>query len=152
MLLKTHIIVTLFFILILLSYVNDRIIFIFVSLFSAILPDIDSRFSKIGQKRISRILQFFTKHRGIIHSYTLLLIITMIFVLFIPLIALPFFLGYGLHLLADSFTLTGIKPFYPFKKQISGKIKTGGKFEKAILVLFGASDLVIILTKIFSIF
>jgi membrane-bound metal-dependent hydrolase YbcI (DUF457 family) len=45
-----------------------------------------------------------------------------------PVIALGFFLGYGLHLFADSFTKEGITPFYPFSRmKSSGGITTGGK-------------------------
>jgi len=152
MLIKTHLSITLFFVLFLLSSVEHKLVFVLVALIATFIPDIDSRFSIFGQKKILRILQFFTKHRGIIHSFTFLLIVTLIFVLFYPIVALGFFLGYGLHLLADSFNIRGIKPFYPYKKISKGKIKTGGRSEIIVFVLFIIGDLVLILGKIFSVF
>ena len=152
MLLRTHLIITLFFILLLLSYVEDKVLFVLVALFSTILPDVDSRFSMIGQKKMARILQFFTKHRGVIHSYMILLVITFVFALFAPVLALPFFLGYGIHLFADSFTIKGIRPFYPLTKNIYGNLRTGGKIEAVIFVIFVILDILIILAKISNIF
>ena len=152
MLIRTHLIIALFFILLLFSYAEDKILFVLVALFSTILPDIDSRFSRIGQRKIARILQFFTKHRGIIHSYTFLFIITLILILFVPVLAPGFFLGYGMHLFADSFTITGIRAFYPFKKQICGKIRTGGKAEMMIFIVFVIFDVLLVLAKISSVF
>lgn len=61
------------------------------------------------------------------------LVITLFFALFFPVISLPFFLGYSLHLFADSFTIQGIKPFYPIKKVSSWKIKTGGNLNYLFL-------------------
>jgi len=148
MLLRTHLIIVLFFILLLISYVEDKVVFVLVALFSTILPDVDSRFSMIGQKKIARILLFFTKHRGAVHSYTILLIITLFFVLFVPVLALPFFLGYGIHLFADSLTINGIRPFYPLKKDIHGKIRTGGKTETIFFFIFAILDIFMILSKL----
>lgn len=152
MLIKTHLAITLFFVLLLVSYVEDKMIFVLVALVSTIIPDIDSRFSMIGQKTIARILQFFTKHRGIIHSYTLLLIVTIISALFVPVLALPFFLGYGMHLFADSFNISGIRPFYPLKRKAYGKFRTGGKTEVGILILFIILDTFLLFAQISSMF
>jgi len=153
MLTRTHLLITLFFVLLLINSVNPdyRIVFILVAIIAAYLPDIDTKFSVLGKKKTFRILQFFTKHRGMIHSFTFLAIITILFVLFLPVLALPFFLGYGLHLLADSFTITGIKLFYPFKKKTSWKIRTGGKSETIIFVAFLIADLGLLFWEILSI-
>jgi inner membrane protein len=150
MLIRTHLSITLFFVLLLFPYVDGKLIFVIVALIATFLPDIDSRFSTIGRKRIARILQIFTKHRGMIHSFTFLISITFLFVIFYPVLALGFFLGYSLHLLADSFTKDGIKPFYPLKKKISGRISTGGKKEIIILVFFIIFDLVLFFVRIFD--
>jgi membrane-bound metal-dependent hydrolase YbcI (DUF457 family) len=149
MLIKTHFAITMFGIFLLITSVQHKIIFVSVALFATILPDIDSRFSKIGRKKLNRILLFFTKHRGFIHSFTLLLLVTLIFVFFIPVVALGFFLGYGLHLFADSFTKNGITPFAPFsKKKSSGPITSGKKFEMFLLILFIAIDILLLLRKL----
>src|SRR3989344_2067348 len=143
MLIHTHLSITLFFVLLILSDVNSeyRIIFVFMALVSTFIPDIDSRFSTLGKRKPLRIIQFFIKHRGIIHSFTFLFLITLIFILFLPVVSLGFFLGYSIHLFTDSLTLTGIRPFYPSKKRVSGNIRTGGKTEILIFVIFLLTDL-----------
>jgi membrane-bound metal-dependent hydrolase YbcI (DUF457 family) len=135
MMLKTHFAISLFFIILFFPIVNSKIIFTVVCLFATILPDMDSRFSKIGKRFIVRILNFFSKHRGFFHSYTFLLLITLIFTLYLPVVAFGFFLGYGLHLFGDSFTHYGIVAFWPSKRVVSGSLKTGGKIEKSLLVV-----------------
>ncbi len=152
MLLKTHLAITLFFILLLMDAVENKIVFLIVAIIATYLPDIDSRYSTLGRKKINRILQVFTKHRGIIHSYTFLLTITLFFVLFLPVAALGFFLGYSLHLLADSFTKDGIRPFYPLKAISKGMIKTGGKVEMGLLVGLVFLDIILLLVKISNVF
>ena len=152
MLIHTHLSITLFFVLLFISSVESKLAFVLVALLATFIPDIDSKFSKIGKRKIFRILQFFVKHRGVMHSFIFLSLITLFLVLFFPIIALPFFLGYSLHLFADSFTIKGIKPFYPWKKVSLGKIRTGGKSEVFIFVVFIVLDLFLLFAKIFSIF
>lgn len=148
MLIRTHIAITVFFILFFLPVINHDIIFFVVALIATFLPDVDSRYSTLGRKWWNRILQFFTKHRGIIHSFTFLMIITGLFSLFIPKIAFGFFLGYGLHLLCDSFTKDGIMPFWPSKRRSSGPLKTGGRAETVILIIVLAADVILGITRI----
>lgn len=148
MLFRTHIAIAIFFILLFLSKVEHKISFVLVLFIAAALPDIDTRFSKIGKKKIFRFLQFFVKHRGLLHSFFLLIFITLVLVLFIPIISLPFFLGYSSHLVMDSFTIEGIYPFYPLKKRISGNIKTGSKAEIVVLIITVLADAAMIVTKI----
>ena len=123
MLLRTHLAITVLFALLFLPIVEHKVVFVIVALIATYIPDIDSRYSKLGRKKIFRVLQWITKHRGMIHSYTFLLTLTLLLALFIPVLAFGFFLGYGLHLLADSFTLEGVKPFYPYKEKSCGKIR-----------------------------
>jgi len=152
MLIKTHLSITLFFVLLFLSAVEQKFIFVVIALIATFIPDIDSRFSKFGRPKIARLLQFFTRHRGVIHSFTFLILITFFLVLFFPVIALPFFLGYGLHLFADSFTVDGITPFYPLRAKSKGIIRTGGKSEVSVLVFFIIADLFLIAGNIASFF
>ncbi len=154
MLLKTHLAITIFGILILINSVNHKIAFVVVALLATFIPDIDSRYSSIGRKKINRILQFFTKHRGITHSFVFLFLITIGILIFSNVVALGFFLGYGLHLFADSFTKDGIKVFYPFfpKLKSSGRISTGGKIEIVIFVLFLIFDLLLLAGKFLKVF
>jgi len=152
MLIKTHLAIIVFFILLLIPSVENKFVFVSIALIATFIPDIDSRFSKLGSRKIFRPLQFFVHHRGIFHSFIFLIVITGFFVLFLPVVAFPLFLGYGIHLLVDSFSREGIKPFYPFKKTSSGKLRTGGRTETSIFVVFILADLFLLVFKIFSIF
>lgn len=145
MLSKTHIAIVLCFVLIALNYVNNKIVFCVLALFFAIFPDIDTPFSKLGNKKLARVVQIFTKHRGIFHSFTFLILILIPFVLFLPVVALPLFFGYSIHLFLDCLTIEGIKPFWPLKKKVSGKLRTGSFVENTIFVLFLLIDLFLLL-------
>ena len=151
MLIKTHILITLFFVLILLNSVENKAVFVIVALIATFIPDIDTKFSKLGKKKVFRPLQFFVSHRGFLHSFIFLGLITLIFYLFWPILIFGFVLGYGSHLLADSLTIQGIKPFYPFKTRIKGKIKTGGRLEVALFVGFLIVDLWLIFSMMLNI-
>ena len=140
MLIRTHLAITICGILLLFNYVNNQWVFVAVSLVATFIPDVDSRFSTFGHKYVARVLQILTKHRGMIHSFSFLFTITLLLVLFFPILALGFFLGYGLHLFADSFTPEGIKPFYPWKKKSSGFVTTGSKLEVVVFVVFVLVD------------
>jgi len=141
MFVRTHLAVTLMGILFLIDKVEARFIFVVVALVATFIPDIDTAYSKLGHYKIFRPLQFFVRHRGFIHSFTFLLLIVLAFVLFWPVGALGFFLGYGLHIFLDSFSIEGIKPFYPWGKTSSGKIRTGGKIEISLFLVFVLIDL-----------
>ena len=152
MLIRTHLSITLFFILLFISSVEHQFVFVVVALISTFIPDIDSKFSAFGKNKSLRVLQFFIRHRGLFHSFSFLIIITLFFALFFPIVALPFFLGYGLHLFADSFTITGIRPFYPCKKKSKGKIRTGGKSETIVFLAFFIIDLGLLGIRVFEVF
>ena len=148
MLARTHVAIAIFFILAFIGSVGNKVSFVLIALIATFLPDVDSRFSKLGRRRTFRVLQFFVKHRGILHSFTFLIIVSVFFALFIPVVALPFFLGYGIHLLADSFTVDGIRPFYPWKKTSSGRVRVGGKTETSVFVVFVLADLFLLIALV----
>ena len=152
MLIKTHLVITLFFTLFLIGYVNSPILFLVVALISTYIPDIDSRHSKIGHHWFLRPIQWFARHRGMVHSFSFLLILTLIISLFFPILALGFFLGYGCHLFADSFTIEGIRPLYPLKGRSSGNVITGSVSETNIFVLFLLMDIALFLIRGVSVF
>ncbi|MCH7567882.1 MAG: metal-dependent hydrolase [Nanoarchaeota archaeon] len=146
MLMKTHLVIGAFAVVFFLPYVSHKLIFVPVVLIASLLPDIDSGFSTLGRRKIFRPLQFLTKHRGIIHSFTFCIAVSVLLAFYFPLIAFPFFLGYALHLLADSWTIEGIRPFWPLKDISRGKIRVGGTMEETVFIVF------IILDAIFLIF
>ncbi|MBS3092392.1 metal-dependent hydrolase [Candidatus Pacearchaeota archaeon] len=144
--LKTHLAISIFVILLFLPYISEdinKIIFAFTAFIATFIPDVDIRFSKAGKIPFTGILRFFTKHRGMVHSLTLCLIISVIIALFFPILAFGFFTGYSTHLIADSFTKMGIKPFWPLKFEVKGWITTGSKIERGIFYVFVALDLVL---------
>ena len=143
MLIKTHLAVGVLLLLVFLPHSMYKLIFIPVILIASILPDIDTGFSTIGKHGVFRILQWFTKHRGIIHSFSLCIAISILFGIFYPPAAFPFFLGYGIHLLMDSFTVEGIRPFWPLNDGLNGKITTGGNMEYLLFVVFVIIDLIL---------
>ncbi len=149
MLLKTHYAILIFFVLLISPAVEHKLVFVITALIATQIPDIDSRYSKLGHRKLARILQIFTKHRGIIHSFTFLLSITLVLILLFPVLGFGFFLGYGLHLVFDSFTIEGIKPFYPFKKRSYGIIRTGGKIEIILLIVFVLLDIWLFFIRFF---
>lgn len=150
MLIKTHIAASVFVALSLWESITGKIAFTILLLFSTLLPDIDSSASYINRriKPLDKIFNFLTKHRGILHSMTFCIILTVIFASFNQKLALPFFLGYSLHLVADSFTVIGIKPFWPSTKVIKGFIRTGGLIERILLCSLIIADVILFIAII----
>lgn len=136
MLIKTHLIVTLFFVLLLIPFVEYKVAFVLMAFLATYIPDIDSPKSKIGNHFFFRPFQWLANHRGMIHSFTFLFLVTLFFVFFFPILALGFFLGYSSHLFADSFTVEGIHPFYPSRSISNGDVRTGGFTERIVFVIF----------------
>ena len=148
MMLRTHITIVILAILLFVSHVKYQILFIIVALTATILPDIDCMYSTVGKSKIFRPLQFFIKHRSIIHSFTIAIILSFILAFLIPVIALPFFLGYSLHVFVDAFTKEGVMPFWPWKKTSFGFLKTGGRIESSIFMVFAVIDVIVFFIKV----
>ncbi len=144
MLRRTHLAIGAAVALYFLPHVNNQLAFIPILIISTLLPDMDRI---IGPSK----LMFWKKdssetpnHRGMFHSYTFCILLSVLFAFFSPLLALPFFLGYSTHLFADSFTVKGIKPFWPLKVTSSGKVSTGGTLEITVFWVFILVDLFIL--------
>jgi membrane-bound metal-dependent hydrolase YbcI (DUF457 family) len=146
---RTHLVIALFFVLIFFSYIENPILFLSVVFFATLIPDIDSKFSKVGHYKIFRIFNFFTKHRGIMHSFSFLVFVSFLIFLSFREILLPFALAYSLHLLLDAITIHGISPLYPLKFRIKGKIRTGGIIENFLFVSFIFFDFLLVFSKIY---
>jgi len=72
MMIRTHIAVAIFAILLFLPFINGvigKILFTGVALIATLLPDVDAGFSTLGQMKGFRLLQYFVRHRGWIHSW-----------------------------------------------------------------------------------
>ena len=135
MLMRTHVLLALTIGLAILPSVTHKFSFLPIIVFATLLPDIDCAQSYLGRAWFLRPLQWITRHRGLLHSLTFCFLMTLLFVLFLPFIALPFFLGYALHLFADSLTGEGIKPWWPVQEEMCGKIRTGGAIERGIFYI-----------------
>ncbi|MEM4259157.1 MAG: metal-dependent hydrolase [Candidatus Pacearchaeota archaeon] len=146
---RTHLVIGLAAALIFLPHVKYKLVFFPVVLIASLLPDIDSPNSAIGHNSIFRPLQFFARHRGIFHSITFCILASLALAFVLPSIAFPFFLGYSLHLFADSFTQEGITPFWPWRKGSAGMLRTGGSIESSIFIGFLIADAILFLGLFF---
>lgn len=151
MLNRTHLAITIFFILLFFPLVENKLAFSLIAIFSSMIPDVDISTSKIGKYKIFRPLQFFIKHRGFFHCLLFMILFLLFFLNFYPAGAFAFFIGYSSHLISDSFTPEGVQFFYPSKKVISGNIKTGGKLEKLVFLLFIFLNILLIFVRFFKI-
>jgi len=149
MLLRTHLALAVLAIVLFVSLVSNPPLFIFVALIATMLPDIDTGFSTLGKQKKFRFLQFFVRHRGVIHSFTLCIVISIILAFFWPVASFGFFLGYGLHLFMDSFTAEGIIPFWPYKKKSAWHFKTGSLLETSLFLVFVLLDIIVVVWKFF---
>lgn len=137
---RTHIVFSLFLGLLIIKFINikNQILFLFIILFSSILPDIDEKTSTISKKIkwLARPINFLFKHRGFFHSLYIPILISIIFIIFKQyLLALAILIGYLSHLILDSLTKSGIKPLNPIiKLKFKGKTKTGGLFDNILFI------------------
>ena len=69
MLNRTHFVITLFLVLLVLPLVNFKFIFVSIAIISSVIPDVDIKTSFIGKYKIFRPLQIFVTHRGFFHSF-----------------------------------------------------------------------------------
>jgi len=144
MLNRTHIAFSLFLGLLFFKFSNNPLIFFIVLIVSTFLPDLDSYNSKIGKRFFSRVLTAFTKHRGIMHSLLFFLGAYFLLYFYIPILSFGFFVGYGGHLFGDLITKRGLRLFYPFKFRIHGFLKTGGRLESVLFLIFVLLDVFLI--------
>ena len=97
-----------------------------------------------------------SSHRSFTHSIVGLLVVSSIVKLFavkykLPSIYSGFVIGYALHLIADLFTIKGIKLFYPLKTNISSPIviNTNNSLEDIIFILLSLYSLFLVFNYIF---
>jgi len=135
MLFYTHLLAGLFSALLFLNYSNNKLVFIAVTVFFSIFADIDSSNSKVGKYWLSKVLTAFSSHRGSFHSLFFILVFYLVFRRFIPVMALPFLIGYLTHLVLDVITVRGLRLFYPFKFKLRGFVRVGKFFEVVFFIV-----------------
>ena len=136
---STHLLVATIFALFFIPFFSfaKYVVFFTLFLFAALLPDIDHPGSMLGKKLwpLSGIISLFFGHRGLFHSIfvpVLFLFLGWYFQVLWMGIALA--CGYMSHLLADSFTVSGVKPF-GVGPRVRGFIRTGGLLEFVLFML-----------------
>ena len=140
MMFRTHILFAIFFYLLTITIlsINPSITFVLILSFGAILPHIDHPKSFVNKNYLFGIgkgISMFSTHRGFFHSVfgaLIFFLISLLFIYFINIsIIYPIALlcGYLLHLLADSFNVSGIKWFWKIG-HINGPIRTASMFEQ----------------------
>lgn len=123
-----------FLIILFFQNVSDKFVFIGMVLIATIIPDLDTGYSSFGRHAIFAPLQFFVKHRGIIHSFTTGVLLSVLVAIWWPVASLGFFLGYSVHIMIDSFTKDGVQPFWPFSWKSRGPIVSGGRIEESLFL------------------
>ncbi len=120
---------------------TNPFLFVVIAALSSTIPDIDHLKSFIGKRLefMSIALNFFFKHRGILHNLFLIFIICFFIYLKNKEISAAILIGYGSHLFLDALTKKGIKPFYPLKMRIKGFFKTNSLFENVLFLIFIAA-------------
>ena len=143
MLLKTHLAFAALIIILFVEHVNSPWIFIAMVVVATVIPDLDLSSSSWGRHLIFRPLQFFVKHRGIFHSFTFAVLASVLLAVFWPVASLGFFIGYSVHLIADSFTKEGIQPFWPLKAKSRGFIASGRTIEQSLFFSLVVIDIIL---------
>jgi len=139
MLFRTHLAFGLLSGLLFVKWLNISYFWLILVMFFSVFVDIDEYKSKVGKKVIflSFVIKLLFKHRGLIHSLILPLIIfgfLWFFDYFI--LGLSILIGYGSHLLLDILNISGIRLFYPISNfKVKGFVKTGSMLENILFVL-----------------
>ena len=149
----THIAFGLFSSLIFLHFfeIERRLLFVLAVLLFSVFPDIDIPTSKIGRKNkfFSRAIGFLFGHRGFLHAIYIPIVLFLIFYSASKEISMGIFIGYFSHLLMDSLTRHGIKPFFPIiNKRFYGLIRVNSIFEKLFFLAISILDVYLILRYI----
>lgn len=154
MMFKTHIVFSLFLVLMYLSFyrVSALILFLAVFFIGVMSPDLDNPVSKMGRKfkLTSSAIKFVFGHRGIFHSLLFVGVIYLVLRSFVNgFVAFAFSFGYLTHLVGDALTLEGVNFLYPSKLGVRGFLRTGGAIEYAIFIFFLVIDVLRIKSMVF---
>jgi inner membrane protein len=146
MLFRTHLVTGIVLGLLFLRYTDyleaqaaSILLFFLIVLVASLLPDIDSPSSAVGRRAwgLSWIVRLFAGHRKFFHAVWIPLAALFVFIRF-EAVAFGMLVGYCSHLLADSLTVEGIRPFYPARFRLRGFVETGGFGEGLYFVAWTA--------------
>ena len=148
MLFRTHIVFSVFVYLVLGYFVEMPLYVLFFVLLATVFVDVDIKNSSFGNRLCFRPLQFFVKHRGILHSLFFGLFLSLILGSVSLWTGFGFFVGYLSHLFLDCLTLSGVKLFWPFGFRIRGFVRSGSMLEDVLFVLMLLLDIFLVLFSI----
>jgi len=135
MLFRTHIVFSLALYFLLSYYIAMPLYVLIFVLLATAFVDIDIKNSKAGNHWYLRPFQIFIKHRGLLHSLFIGLLISLIIAAVSQWAGFGFFVGYVSHLFLDCWTKSGVALFWPFPWKIKGFVKSGGIIEQVVFVL-----------------
>ena len=127
--------------------VPNVLLFVGLVLVASLAPDLDNPESTLGgmTKPVSNFLRLTLGHRGFLHTiYMALSIPVLLYFLGYIYPAVAVGIGYLSHLMMDSITIFGIKPFFPIQFDVRGSLRTGGPFELVIFTILGIGFLIVL--------
>jgi inner membrane protein len=145
----THLSTALFFALIYLVFIKPQphvyqtLLFLAITIFGALIPDIDAARSKMGKR--FKLIAFFFEHRGFWHSGILGIFLGIAFHLIAPRYTVAILIGYFSHLLLDSTTKAGVALFWPSKIKFRGPFVSGKLTDKIIFLITIVADVYLFL-------
>jgi len=138
MLFRTHLAFGLLIGLLFVEFFSLNYLWLILVLFFSVVVDIDEVNSKIGKKFkfFSFFIKLIFKHRGLVHSLFIPLVIFVVLWFFgYNLIGLVVLVGYSSHLFLDMLNVSGIRLFYPLDFKIKGFVKTGSILENILFFI-----------------
>jgi inner membrane protein len=141
MLFRTHLVFGVF-VYFVLSYFVEMPLFVLVFvLLATVFVDIDVRNSRFGNRWYFRPVQFFLKHRGVLHSLFFGGLLSLMLGGVDLWAGFGFFVGYVSHLFLDCWTRSGVALFWPFGWRVKGFVRSGGIIEDVVFVLLLLVDI-----------
>lgn len=126
-----------------LPHIQNKIIFFPAVLISSLIPDLGSILAI--RKKATENYSSTIFHKAL-RNYLTPIALSVMLSFFYPLIAFPFFLGYSFTLSLDAFTVRGVQPFWPIRKNITkGPIRNGSAIDKTLFYLFVIFDIALLL-------
>ena len=140
MLFRTHIVFSIFVYLVLSYFVEMPLWVLVFVLLATVFVDIDAWNSRVGNRWYLRPMQFFLKHRGVLHSLVFGVLLSLILGSVSLWAGFGFFVGYVSHLFLDCWTKSGVALFWPIKYRVKGFVRSGGVVEDVVFVLLMLVD------------
>ena len=144
MLFRTHIVFSLMVYFLLSIFLSIPLYVLIFVLLATIFVDIDAQSSRVGNRWYLRPLQWMTRHRGILHSLFLAVLLSLVIGVVSLWAGFGFFVGYVSHLILDCFTKSGVGLFWPFGWKLKGFVRSGGIVEDVVFVLLLLGDVFIV--------